>query len=259
MPMEKGELFNLKLETDTTKLAGFVTDQYVPIATQKIIQPTAEKVHLSWTPHATGSVKATSFAGWVRIQNPSAFYMCPVGTTDAKCTDWTPSIYTPGLKTVTDNSPGDLSAFIIDDANGETVAADAIDINIPARAANEGPHSYTLVVRARAPFAKPGSLTGFDPVGAQTLANTPYIGQAPAYVGRACVKIEESELSGRICTRVVDYYNLTAVDHDVVTYSEISATMKIGDEVPSYVPEGTMKLSNLTWDSGDQYVPGGMF
>ena len=77
---------------------------------------------------------------------------------------------------------------------------------------------------------------------------------------RGTVDVDErrldTQLSGRLCTKPVWFYNLTAIDHDVVNYSDISVTMKLGGEVPAYVPATSLKLSGVTWDSGDQDVPG---
>lgn len=259
MPMEAGTFFQEKLTTNPSTIASYLDRGMGLVARQRIVVVTTERSHISWTPNVTSTYSASNFGGWVEIRDSATFYQCPVGSTESKCQDWKPTS-APGLSSATGTAAGAIQARLVDDATGETVVMNgAVDFDLPSRALGAPPQSLTLEIRQQLGALKPPTLSGFGTVGLQNLGGTDYVGEAASFVGTACRRIELDAFGNRLCTWVANMYNLTAIKHDVITYSDVSATLKIGDQIPGYVSPNAMKLAPVTWDSGVQYIPGGAY
>jgi hypothetical protein len=99
---------------------------------------------------------------------------------------------------------------------------------------------------------------------AQTAMNTlmglTYTGDAAIPLQRACAVMSSSAF-GPYCSRIVTYWDYTAIDQATLAFSPFVATMTTGPDAqhlaaPSYVPSSTLTSAAFTWDSGDDDLPG---
>jgi len=247
-------LSSLSLTTDAevSRLAGFGLG--ASIVSQRIVQYTDAPITLSLTPAVTGLQFSRSYIDdYVLVQSGSGT-SCNNGGCAATVPADPADSATSGP--VGQNS---MTVGLIDEETGDFL----LDTTIPARGPNDPPHAYRVVAylgqlaQLRAPStAVPGEFS---------LLGLGYTGLAPGAPITVCtetVEICKSLGCFESCSRAETYQRMVALDHATLAMDSVSIDLRTSlspsqaGMTPSYVPASAFSVGAISWDSGDDDLPG---
>jgi hypothetical protein len=266
--LQPGELFAMSFATDSP-FSKFLDYNGVrgELAQQTIVQYAGEPVMIDWTVSKPAlQYSSTSFYDYVTsIQ--SAFFACPVGTTDARCqlAAADPPHANPDVATNTGTFTPGYFAALYDVTTGQAVATsndNRVVWQIPARGATEPPHVYRAVVTSGGwTPVRPRDLSLWTAtIGEYQFLGGTYTGIAPLSKGPAkCAVIQDTAI-GRLCTQTKEHFELSALDHVTLQFQPLDVTIKTGTSsadvaAPAYVAAAKLSTGPLAWDSGDDDLP----
>lgn len=261
-PIQPADLFNMKF-SNGSKMSRFIGGEgSVVVATQTIVQQTAEPVLLTYSPEVGATTyTAAKFFGWVEEKTAAETFCQPDVNNDPRCKITKPVGNTPTRVTEAGAPGGTYTVELLDTSTVPVPAllqrGQSISYVIPGRAADAIPHTYMLRVRANYGILNPGSIYGFV-FADHTLMGVMYTGEAPTKIHESCSRLFETAWGWK-CAEHTTFWTITALDHATISFASIGAALKLGDNVPSYVPASTMTTGPLTWDTGDADIPGSQF
>jgi hypothetical protein len=259
--IEEGALFGMSLPADS-RLAPHLNIGGIDIelVSQRIVQQTAEPVTLSWSATA-GEIRyaKTAFYDYVAETLPEGM-LCSHANA---CRTWAPAPIASPLTTQSGVIPSNrLHVVVRDEVSGTIVAQSAslsLTWQVPARASSQSPRAYRISVVSAPLFELlPASLdlwSSFPVVTNQTLQGKTYIGPDKTAAGSGCASVVETAF-GLMCAARTIYWNVSALDHAQLDIAGFAASMQIDGEPPSYTPTSNLTSGTLTWDSGDDDLPG---
>lgn len=263
-PIQTSELFDMTFANNSAMSSFIGGEGSVVIATQTIVQHTAEPVTLTYVP-AIGSTSytASKFFGWVEESYGSQIFCQPDVNSDPRCKILKPVGNAPTLYNESGMPGGTYTVELIDSGTSAAAAVvlqrgSSINYVIPGRAANARPHAYTLQIRVNYGVLNPGYTHAGAAFGDHTLLGRQYTGQAPIKGDTGCTKVELTAF-GWMCSQMTTFWSITALDRATIEFASIGAAVKLGDHEPAYVPASTMTMEALTWDTGDADIPGSQF
>ena len=151
-----------------------------------------------------------------------------------------------------------------DDVTGQLVAtstSQSIAWTIPARAATEAPHGYTLEVSESGFFAIRPDDVWSGGIDVFSLLGATYVGTAPYDIkGTQCVQMLQTAW-GPMCQNAIKYWAYTALDQATLSYQPFVATITTGIDAqqmaaPRYIAASALTSGPVVWDSGDDDLPG---
>ncbi len=248
-------LFGMSLPADSpvSDLAGYVT-MGANVVSQRVVQYTNEPIHVTIEGSlANLRIKRTYVDDYVPVAT------APGSACGAGCA-WNPPADPPELVFDGAATSWALVPFLIDEATSSYVTT--YPLVIPPRAANEAPHAYRVALLL-------GQLSDLR-VGAAmpnevTLNNITYTGYAPSGPSYACsAKVFENRngVLQEVCTQTTTYKRIVALDQarilmdNAIVDLRTSPSAAVPASVPANVPASTFAAGALTWDSGNDDLPG---
>jgi len=269
LPMEKNALFQASLPGNTQFISLGTAGAGMPVMDLPIVQQTVEPVTIALQPLApTGTVNTTAVDTQVvmAVQAFQAGVPCSMPTDSIGCT--THPAYTTTYPTLTTPVQGAWSVSIIDDVAGAQICAGtALQVTtctIPARQANEAPHSYHAVfsLSAQTLVANPANDPG--PFGDFTVGTTSYSGIQPQLANLTyCSRIiaHTNPMTGITytnCFEHTSYARIVALDRATIAFdaATLGLTTSLGNATtavtPTYVAPSALTLPASSWDGGDK-------
>ena len=166
------------------------------------------------------------------------------------------------MGTITSGGPG---ALLIDEATDALVTTSASDYVIPARGANEPPHAYIILVHLMQLDDLRPSPGAYNAPNENTLLGLTYTGLPPGAPVNVCSEVGIKVVFGEpveYCRTMTTYRRMVALDHASLQMDGAAVDVKttpsagVTATIPSYVPASTFAVGPMTWDSGDDDLPG---
>ena len=260
---EQGELFGMSLPADSPISQLINNGGQVGVLKQRIVQTTAEPITMTWSA-TTGDIQYTSTAfNDVVTESKNDGRLCSAGA-NVCTTSAAPTPSANPLATTTGTIPsGRLFAALRDESTGTIVTQGsslALMYTIPARGPSEAPHVYrVLVISKQLSELQLPSL--WDWMQEHVLMGLTYTGLTPADRGSTCSYIVQTAF-GSACQLRNYWWGVSALDHVTLAFAALHASVGLsattnGTPAPaSYVPAANLATSSLTWDSGNDDLPG---
>ena len=253
---DPGDVFNLSL-LDDDPISHVMSTQGVTFATYEITQQTAEPIKLQLSaPAPTGTVSTMAVDTWVTIgSTPVIVGDCSTSSACDKAVVSTSS--TP--------STAPLAAtwsIVVLDGNDDSTVCSATALNltctIPARAANQAPHSYRVkLVVGGINALRVGAVLDLN---SEWTAGTfgIYTGTAPGAIQYNCVG--PILIHGvTYCKSATQVQHIVALDRATVEFDAIDMSLltyaSSTGAAPSYLPANALVFPAKTWNAGDKELP----
>jgi len=257
-PMQPGELFGFKFIEEPVR-AGLLINELgsFMVAEQRFVQHSAEPSTLS-IQIGRGAVHYTksTYTGYydLLINND---YPCPAGSTAVECQTSFPKPSLAGYQSTSGTATPWFSILIIDETSGQTYdTGSPLQIfSLPARAIGAAPRAYRIVVRSPSvtELQPPQDGLSVEPYDVWLLDGLQYLGTQPDVRGTYCKRMNTTT---HRCEGVVQVTAMSALDRASLVIDSITTTISQNGAPLSYIPANARTTPTMTWDSGDDDLPG---
>jgi hypothetical protein len=253
------------MSTDSPMSKVVSWDGNVGILKQRIVQQTTEAIAMTWStttmqPH----YMSTTFGGWVAEYQQNNV-MCQPGNTNAQCVMASKPLGAPSENTTSGITQHAKYGVIIRDENTNQIiqasSTPSVTWTIPARTTSEPPHAYSIEIVGSAFVELAAPWGDFDGITAEhTLMSLGYSGTTASRVSSGCATMTQTAF-GPMCSQSVTYWQYTAMDQATLLFDSFDATITTGIDAQTmtgvrYVPTSTTTSGSLSWNSGDDDLPG---
>ncbi|HEX5059535.1 MAG TPA: hypothetical protein VFV99_09255 [Kofleriaceae bacterium] len=259
--LSPGEVFQWSLPSDSP--VSSVIESEPPILKQRIVQYTNEAIHLSWTPYI-GAVQYTRNSVDDIVTETSLYPIgCPTGTTNPQCAIRNPPVE-PADTPASGVSTGLMSISAYEDATNAWVGVgnETLELDIPARAPNDPPKAYLIVVTRSVPELRPSGILYPDRARENQLVGLTFTGGTPTDLGYSCRDMKDTPI-GRLCYQVDHYWRAQMLDSATVDFGTITIAFKTQSAIQPltavpYLSAAASSSGPLVWNSGNDDLPGAL-
>ncbi len=238
----------------------------VPVFSQRYVHYTTEPVTLAIDlANPTGNFRKRVVDDYVVSSTGASGLLCHsdadnFDSTDPECTQ-TPPLDPGDLVRSDVLASGAWTLTVIDEATGAAAAACTVSnlhatCQLPARGITEAAHAYRAVLSVRDVNDLAPSTAG--PYAEITIGGLTFTGRT-LDTQRRCAQFQEITKFGSTiitCKTYVEYTRIHALDQAKLAFDVVPFPITTGGAPLSYVPAATQAVPPMTWDSGDDDLPG---
>jgi hypothetical protein len=266
---ERAELFGMSLPADSQVSKVINIGSEFAVATQRIVQQTAEPVLLTWSA-TSNAIHYTKSVFWNYVEELTYSGALCSSSASACTIAADPTPVSPALTSDAGTIPTNRLHVVVRDESTNTVIASGsalalTGVQIPGRAANQPAHVYRVVIMSSALYElQPPSLDLWSTWATnleQSLLGLTYTGPAKVKNRTSCANTSATAF-GTMCQYAKTWWEVSALDHATVTFDGIAASVQLAGGpnqtpvAPSYIPAANLATGSLVWDSGDDDLPG---